>query len=113
MAYNEQLAERVRKALARKHVEEKRMFGGLGFMVDGKLCVAVNNRPDHVMMVRIDPMTQEEALKRTGAKVAVMRGRKMNGWIFLDDTAITDKKDFEYWIELALDFNKQIEKTKK
>ncbi len=89
------------------------MFGGLGFMVNEKLCVAVNNRPDHVMMVRIDPKTQEDALKKTGAKVAVMRGRKMNGWIYLDDVAITSKKDFEYWIDLALDFNGQIKKTKK
>lgn len=113
MAYNEQLAQRVRRALARQNVEEKRMFGGLGFMVDGKLCVAVNNRPDHVMLVRINPETQKDALKRKGAKVAVMRGRKMSGWIFLDDAAITNKKYFEYWIELALDFNEQIIKSRK
>ncbi|MBI3579967.1 MAG: TfoX/Sxy family protein, partial [Ignavibacteriales bacterium] len=93
MAYNEQLAQQVRKALARQKVEEKRMFGGLGFMVNGKMCVTVNNRPDHVMMVRIDPQVQQNALKRAGAKIAVMRGRKMNGWMFLNDDAITNKKD--------------------
>lgn len=45
--------QRIRKALAHKKVEEKRMFGGIAFMVNGKMCVTVNNRPDHVMMVRI------------------------------------------------------------
>lgn len=106
MAYDETLAEEVRNALSGYKVEEKRAFGGLAFMVNGKMCVSVNNRPDHVMMVRIDPNNQDEALKRKGAKVAVMRGKEMAGWIFLTQEAITTEKDFDYWIDLSLAFNK-------
>ena len=113
MAYDEMLAEEVRKALSGFNVEEKRAFGGLAFMVHGKMCVSVNNRPDHIMMVRIDPQIQDEALKRTGAKLAVMRGKEMAGWIFLTKDAIKTEKDFDYWITLALAYNKAFrEETK-
>jgi len=105
MAYDETLAEEVRKALSDFKVEEKRAFGGLAFMVNGKMCVSVNNRPDHIMMVRIDPDNQE-ALKREGAKLAVMRGKAMAGWIFLTKEAIKTEKEFNYWIDLALEYNK-------
>lgn len=104
MAYDESLAEEVRRMLPTSQVEEKRAFGGLAFMVNGKMCVSVNNRPDHVMMVRIDPKNQE-VLKRNGAKTAVMRGREMPGWIFLMKDAIKTHEAFTYWIKLALEFN--------
>lgn len=106
MVYDETLVEEVRKALLDFKVEEKKAFGGLAFMVNGKMCVSVNNRPDHCMMVRIDSNKQDETLKRKGAKLAVMRGKEMAGWIFLTKEAITTKKDFNYWIDLALAFNK-------
>ncbi len=112
MAYDETLAEEVRRMLPRSEVVEKKMFGGLGFMLHGNMCVAVNNRPDHVMMVRID-LANQEALKRNGAKTAVMRGRVMPGWIFLTEDAIKTQEDFEYWIQLALEFNKTLPVKKK
>ena len=71
------------------------------------MCVAVNNRPDHIMMVRIDPADQA-TLKKKGAKVAVMRGRAMPGWIFLTKEAIETEEDFTFWINLALEFNKKL-----
>lgn len=82
------------------------MFGGLAFLVNGKICISVNNRPDHILMVRIDPEAQKEAIQRKGASIAIMRGQKMDGWIFLTDIAIKDEKNFNYWVKLALDFNK-------
>lgn len=109
MAYDQNLANEVRQALAKNKPVEKTAFGGLMFMVNGKMCVAVNNRPDHIMMVRIDPKNKE-ALKRNGAKIAVMRGRQMPGWIFLTEEAIKSEEDFNYWIHLALDFNKTMER---
>ncbi len=108
MAYDHILAEEVRKALSSYKPEEKTVFGGLAFMVNGKMCVSVNSRPDHVMMVRIDPKRQDEAIKRKGASVAIMRGKQMNGWIFLTQEAMTTQEDFDYWVHLALDFNKTI-----
>ena len=107
MAYDESLAEEVRRLLPHSQVVEKKMFGGLGFMLNGNMCIAVNNQPDHIMMVRIDP-ANHEALTRKGAKVAVMRGRKMPGWIFLIKEAIETEENFAYWVKLASDFNKKL-----
>lgn len=106
MAYDESLANKVRNSLQIFKPIEKKAFGGLAFMVNGKMCVSVNNRPDHIMMVRIDP-NDKEAIKRKGAKIAVMRGKEMPGWIFLTKEAIETERDFQYWIELAIKFNKQ------
>lgn len=110
MAYGETLADEVRRALSDVPFAEKRVFGGLAFMVNGKMCVTVNNRPDHIMMVRIDPKDQDRVIKKKGAKVAVMRGHEMPGWIFLTKDAIDNKKDFDYWIRLARNFNKAVTK---
>jgi TfoX/Sxy family transcriptional regulator of competence genes len=112
MAYDESLAQEVRRALSGVTFEEKKMFGGLGFMINGNMCAAVNNRPDHIMMVRIDPLDQESP-KKKGAKVAIMRGREMPGWIFLTKEAIETEDDFEYWITRALDFNQKLPEKKK
>jgi TfoX/Sxy family transcriptional regulator of competence genes len=109
MAYDESLAEEVRRALSGFTFVEKKMFGGIGFMLNGNMCVAVNNQPDHIIMVRIDP-SNADALKKKGAEVAVMRGREMPGWIFLTKEAIETEKDFEYWIHIALDWNKKLPK---
>ena len=106
MAYDEVLANKVRKALSSSNVQEKKGFGGLMFMLNGKMCVSVNNRPDHIMMVRMDRRNQIEALKRKGAKIAVMRGKELNGWIFLTKEAVEIPKDLNYWLRLAIEFNK-------
>jgi len=81
MAYDIALEQEVREALPKANLIEKRVFGGLVFMVQGKMCISVNTRPDHIMMVRVDPKKQEEALKRSGAHIMVMRGKEMPGWI--------------------------------
>lgn len=80
------------------------MFGGLAFMLNGKLCTIVNDRPDHIMLVRIGPH-HPEALERKGASVAVMRGHRMPGWVYLQKEAIKAQDDFDYWIDLAISFN--------
>ncbi|MEO9255177.1 MAG: TfoX/Sxy family protein, partial [Tepidiformaceae bacterium] len=108
VAYDESLAAEVRMRLPKPHLEEKRLFGGLAFMLNGKMCVTVNSRPDHVMMVRVARGCQDEALKREGAKLAVMRGREMPGWIFLTEEAIGTAQDLDYWIELALNFQTRL-----
>ncbi len=107
MAYDESLADEVRRAFSGLAFVEKKMFGGLGFMLNGNMCIAVNNRPDHIMMVRIDP-DEKDSLKRKGAKIAVMRGREMPGWIFLTQEAIATEEDFTYWINLAKTYNKTL-----
>lgn len=111
MAVNEKLTERVREALADvKRVTEKKMFRGITFMVNGKMCVSVG---DEEMMCRIDPDIVEEVLEKEGARPMVHAGRTMKGFVFVHESAITRKKEFDYWINLALAFNKKAKASKK
>lgn len=111
MAYDDLLAARVRKALSsRKKVEEKKMMGGLTFMVNGKMCVGVH---EDELMCRIDPGVQAEALEHAGARVMDFTGKPMRGFVFVRKKALEDRKEFDYWIGLALDFNRQAKASKK
>ena len=111
MAYNEKLTDRVRIALADvPRVKEKRMFRGVTFMVNGKMCVSVGNDE---LMCRIGPDQHDAALEINGARAMVHGGRTMKGFVFVHEDSIKAKKDFDYWINLALDFNKDAKKAKK
>ncbi|OSZ78873.1 RNA methyltransferase [Chitinophagaceae bacterium IBVUCB1] len=111
MAYNEKLAQRVREALAtQKQVEEKAMFGGLCFMVNDKMCIGINAED---MMCRINPDAEDEALQRPGARPMDFTGRPMKGYIFVDESALKKKSDFDYWVNLCLAFNPKAKQSKK
>ncbi len=104
MAYNESLANRIREALAHlPDVKEKKMFGGIAFMVNGKMSITVGK--DRIMC-RIDPGVHEEAIKSKGIQTVKMGGRDYKGYIHIDEEVIKTKKNFDYWVQLALDFNK-------
>ena len=114
MAYNLERTEKVRHLLAHiPNVEEKKMFGSIGFIVNGKLCIGVGDHADHNMMVRIGPDAYKAALSRPGVLPAIMRGREMKGYVFLLDTAVQTDKDLDHWIKLALDFNKKLISSEK
>lgn len=109
MAYNLERTEQVRQRLAHiPNVVEKKMFGSIGFIVNGKLCIGVGDHVDHNMMVRVGPEKYDEALRRVGATPAIMRGREMKGYVFLTEEALADEPGLDYWVELALDYNKQL-----
>ena len=112
MAYNEDLANRVRKAFKPlPEVEEKKMMGGLTFMVNGKMCVGVVHED---LMCRIDPEFHMEALKRKGARTMdMMKGREPKGFVFVNEEGMRSDKDFDYWVGLALEFNKKAKTSKK
>lgn len=112
MAYNEQLADRTRQMIGRTHsdVEEKRMFGGLCFMVNGKLCVGVESER---MMVRFDPALNDEIMEKNGVGPMDCTGRVMKGYAFVEIEALQTEKELEYWIALALDFNSRAKPSKK
>lgn len=104
MAYSEILVERVRDAFAgMPTVEEKKMFGVLCFMVDGKMCVCVGQ--DEIMY-RIGSDNLEAALQKEGTHAMMQNRRMMKGSVFVNEKAIQSQKDFDYWINLALEFNK-------
>ena len=107
---NEELTERVREALVDvPKVKEKKMFRGITFMVNGKMCVSVG---DEELMCRINPEIFEEALEK-GARPMIHGDRTMKGFVFIHQSAIKRKKDFEYWINLCLEFNKKAKASKK
>ena len=78
------------------------MFGGLAFMVRGKLCVSVGR--DRIMC-RIDPAIHDAALERKGCQTLVMKGREFRGYVRVDADVIQTKGELDHWIGLALDYN--------
>lgn len=111
MAYDEALADRVRGLIGRTHkdVEEKRMFGGLCFMVHGKMCVGV--RKD--LMVRFDPTDHDEVMKRPGCRPMDFTGRAMKGFVYVDSSILDSDDVLESWIARALDYNKTAKSSRK
>lgn len=112
MAYDEKLAHRVRELIFQTHtnVTEKAMFGGLCFMVNEKMCVGVEKER---LMVRLDPLHYEEAMEKEGAKPMDFTGKIMKGYVFVDIEALNSKRKLEYWIRLALEYNKIAKASKK
>jgi TfoX/Sxy family transcriptional regulator of competence genes len=112
MAYNEKLADRTRELIALTHtnVQEKKMFGGLCFMVNDKMCVGVEQAR---LMVRIDPSKTDEAMKKEGCKPMDFTGKVMKGFVFVDADVLNSKKELKYWIDLALAYNKIAKPSKK
>ena len=111
MAYNEKLTTRVREALIDvPNIEEKKMFRGITFMVNEKMCITAG---DHEIMCRIDPALHEVCVEKRGCRSMIMKGREYKGYVYISDEVLKTKKDFDYWIGLALDFNKQAKASKK
>ena len=113
MAYDQKLADRIREALAampKIKTEEKKMFRGVTFMVNGKMCVSVSGNN---LMCRFDPSLQEEVAEKPGFQPMIMKGREYRGYGYISPEEIRSKKNFDYWIGLCLDFNKKAKASKK
>lgn len=103
MAYDEGLAQRVRELLQETPgVEEKRMFGGLVFMVQGHMCVGVSGR--NALLARVGPESFDAALAKPAAKPMIHSGKPMKGFLFVDAAAIAEDEDLSNWVELCLAF---------
>jgi hypothetical protein len=113
MAYNSKLADRVREYLAQfpeLTIEEKKMFSGLAFMVNGKMCINVSG--DN-LMCRFDPGMEKEVSERTGYLPVIMKGRETRGYCYVEPEGFRNREDFEYWVELCLDFNDRAKSSRK
>ena|SRR5688572_13013794 len=112
MAYNENLANMTRELISQTHknVVEKPMFGGLCFMVNDKMCVGVEKER---LMVRLDPANYDEVMEKEGCKPMDFTGKVMKGFVFVDAEALTTKKKLEYWVKLALEYNKVAKASKR
>ncbi|HWZ35473.1 MAG TPA: TfoX/Sxy family protein [Mucilaginibacter sp.] len=112
MAYNEQLATRIREALMERgidDIEEKKMFRGLCFMVNGKMCLCVSGDE---MMCRIGPEYQE-ALELSGVRGMIRNGKPLKDYVYVSPEIIKTKKEFDSWVDKSLAFNKFARATKK
>lgn len=113
MAYDIQLADRLRIYLAgfpRLKIEEKKMFSGLAFMVNGKMCVNVSNNN---LMCRFNPALQEEVSEHHAFEPMIMKGKQLQGYCYVRPEGFKSKKDFEYWVNLCLAYNKEAQPSKK
>lgn len=111
MAVNEKLTGRIREVLCDvDNVEEKKMFSGIAFMIDNKLCIAV--RGDNIM-IRIDPLWHDELVKKEDCSSMIMKGKELNGYVVVNESALATKRQLNYWIKPALDYNPLAKKSKK
>lgn len=112
MAYNEALAGRIKDILTARKIKhtEKKMFGGVCFLVDDKMLIGVEKER---IMARIDPEDEAKALKKKGAKPMDFTGRVMKGFLFIDDKAVDKDADLEYWVDLCMKYNPKAKASKK
>lgn len=112
MAFNEFLADRIRLILQEKQISflEKKMMGGLTFMVDSKMCIGIVKGN---LMARINPDIYESALQKKGCKEMNFTGRPMKGYVFVEPEGVDLDDELEYWIQLCLDFNPLAKSSKK
>src|SRR3954471_24547486 len=102
MAYDPILADRIRTALARKKgKEEKKMFGGIGFLLNGNMCVGVWKDS---LIVRLGPEQAEEALKQPFVRQFDITGRPMTGWVLVEPKGVEDDDQLKGWIQQAVKF---------
>ena len=110
MPYDELIADRVRQAFRDTNTsfEEKKMFGGLCFMVDDKMCCGIlwnKKKETDLLMARIGEEAYEEAMKRTGCHPMDFTGRPMRGYVFVTPDGFDLDEDMAYWINLCVVFN--------
>ena len=102
MAYNESLAQRIRDVLGeRPGLVEKKMFGGIGFMVHGNMACGVHKE---ALIVRVGPERYEEALARPHTKLFDITGRPMRGWVMVTSDSYESDEALEDWVQQGLDF---------
>jgi TfoX/Sxy family transcriptional regulator of competence genes len=91
-------------------LDQKKMFRGITFMVNDKMCISVSGEE---LMLRIDPETTEQLVEENGIRPMVHGGKHMKGFIYVSEERFRNKKDFDYWIKLALEFNPKAKASKK
>jgi TfoX/Sxy family transcriptional regulator of competence genes len=102
VAYDEHLAERIREMLsAERGLSEKKMFGGLAFLLDGNLAIAASGQGG--LLVRVDPGQTDSLVRTTKATVAIMRGRPMASWLRVELATVSRRPQLARWVALGVD----------
>src|SRR3954453_8099902 len=107
MAYDEDLANRIRELLGSESaVTEKKMFGGLAFLIGGNMAVAASGQGG--LMVRCDPAETDKHVAKAHARRFEMRGRTMDGWLRVDDEGLKTKRQLEPWVRRGVAFARSL-----
>jgi hypothetical protein len=107
MAYDEELADRIRAmVLAEPDLREKRMFGGLAFLVGGHLAVSASGRGG--LMIRVDPPDGDTLLAEPGVSPFEMRGRSLRGWLRVAPEACAEDNALRRWVAIGLDYARSL-----
>jgi TfoX/Sxy family transcriptional regulator of competence genes len=100
MAYDEDLADRIRELLAgTRGVSEKKMFGGLAFLIGGNMAIAASGQGG--VLVRVDPAQSDRLVATTAARPMEMRGREMAGWLRVASDDVRTKRQLSKWVTLG------------
>jgi hypothetical protein len=103
VAYDEDLAERIRERVAGEAgLTEKRMFGGLAFLINGNMAVSASGQGG--MLLRVDPERTEELVQAPHTGRFVMRGREMDGWLRVDPEAVAADADLARWVDIGVTY---------
>jgi TfoX/Sxy family transcriptional regulator of competence genes len=107
MAYDEDLANRIRELLGpEKGIEEKRMFGGLAFLINGKMSVAVSRQGG--LMVRVPPDDTDKLLARAHVSPMVMAGRETRGWLRVAADGVQTKRQLQGWVTKGVGYARSL-----
>jgi TfoX N-terminal domain len=107
MAYDPDLADRIRELLAAEPgVEEKRMFGGLAFLINGNMSVAASGKGG--LMIRVPPDETERLLQRDHVAPMVMAGRETRGWLRVSVDGVRTKRQLQGWVSRGVDYAKSL-----
>jgi hypothetical protein len=107
MSYDEDLANRMRELMAdEKGVTEKKMFGGLAFLIGGNMAVAASGKGG--LMVRVDPEDTDALMAKPHARPFEMRGRAMDGWLRVDDEGVKTKRQLEPWVKRGVAYARSL-----
>jgi TfoX/Sxy family transcriptional regulator of competence genes len=107
VAYDEGLAERIRELVAgEKGLTEKKMFGGLAFLIGGNMAVSASGQGG--ILVRVDPAASDRLVSTTRAEPMVMRGRSMDGWLRVDSEHLRQKRQLATWVDRGVTYARSL-----
>ena len=107
MAYDEKLAQRIRELIGDEpSVTEKKMFGGLAFLLGGNMAIGASGQGG--VLVRVDPDESDALVATTSARPMEMRGREMRGWLRVDDADVGSKRELAKWVTRGVSYARSL-----
>jgi len=107
LAYDEELADRIRElVVSESDLTEKKMFGGLAFLIGGNMAVAASGQGG--VLVRVDPAQSDTLVATTNARLMEMRGRSMQGWLRVDSEDVRTKRELAKWVALGTTYARSL-----